>query len=230
MELLNKRINQSLEITEQMLSLCKKPYLSLSFGKDSLVMLDLVRMLKPDIQCYFLKSEETYLLYDYEDVINQYLNRGVKLELIETNRLSENNFDWEKARKAGNKDFQLIDNLSQHDGVFMGLRIEESKGRRCTLLKKENNAIGRFIMKYKDKEKYRCCPVAAWSAFEILHYLQERNLPRLAIYDSEGEKMRTTARLTGDCVRQHGLAWIKKNKPENFNKLISLIPDLRLYL
>ncbi len=214
-----------------MLSLSSNPYLALSFGKDSLVMLDLVRQLKPDIKCLFLKSEETYLMFNYEEVINKYLDKGINLQIVETNRLTENENDWNKARKSGNKDFYLPEFFG-YDGVFMGLRIGESKPRKMTLIKRENNQLGPRIMQYKTgkrKGMYRCCPVADWTDYEILLYLKENNLPFLDIYN-EGEKMRTTARITGDAARQNALYWIKKNKPENWNKIRKMLPELAAYV
>lgn len=232
MELLQHRIDKSMRIIEQMLSICSKPYLALSFGKDSLVMLDLVRGLNQNIKCLFLKSEESFLMYNYEEVINNYKERGLNLHIVETNRLSENQGDWNKARKAGNKDFLLDDFFQGFDGVFMGLRIEESKARRITLIKKENNVIGPRIMRYKSGKRegmYRCCPVADWTSFEIMHYLKEKNLPFLDVYE-QGNHIRTTARITGDAARQNSLYWIKKNKPENWNKIRKLIPELAAYV
>ena len=221
------RVDDSMSIIEDMLSLSSNPYLALSFGKDSLVMLDLVRRLKPDVKCLFLKSDETYYMYNYEEVIKKH--KGINLQIVSTHRLMENNYDWEKARKAGNKDFMHDDFFAGYDGVFMGLRIDESKGRRFSLLHKENNKIGRFIMQYKTGRRegmYRCCPMAKWKAFEVLLYLKAHNIPFLDVYD-QGEHIRTTARITGDAQRQNALTWIKVNNPENWRKLIKMIPELR---
>lgn len=232
MRLLKRKIDKSISIIKKMLSVSNNPYLALSFGKDSLVMLDLVRKIKPDVNCLFLKSEESYLLYDYENVINQYLKKGLNLEIVDTKRLSENNFDWSESRKAGKNDFLLNPFFNNWDGIFMGLRIEESKARRITLIKKDNNVIGDKIMQYKTgkrKGMYRCCPVAHWTEFEIMLYLNENKLPFLDVYKN-GSHIRTTARLTGDAARQHSLFWVKQNNPENFNKLLKMIPELRHYL
>lgn len=214
-----------------MLSLCSNPYLALSFGKDSVVMLDLVQEQYPEIPCIFLKSEESYLMYNYEEVINFYTERGLNLRIVDTNRLSEHNFEWEKARKAGNKDFLLADFFDGWDGVFMGLRIEESKARRMTIIRKEHNEIGYRIMRYKGgarKDIYRACPMADWSGFEVMLYAHEKGLKLLDVYEN-GEDTRTTARLTGDAVRQNTLFWIQKTKPENWNRLIQMIPELQFF-
>ena len=212
-----------------MLSNCNNPYLALSFGKDSLVMLDIVIEFSPDIPCLFLKSEESYLMYDYEKVISSY--PYINLTIIETNRLSENEHDWNKSRKAGNKDFYLPDFFG-YDGVFMGLRIEESRARKITLIRKENNQVGKRIMKYKQghrKGMLRCCPVSDWSSFEIMMYLKEKNLAYLDVYN-EGDHIRTTARITGDAARSNTLFWIKRNKPENWNKIRKILPELAGYI
>lgn len=227
---LSKRIKESTDIIKKMLELCKNPYIALSFGKDSIVMMDLIYSVSPGIPCLFLKSDESFLMYNYEEVIESYKETHVlNLNIVETNRLTENQNDWEKARKSGNKDFKLIDSFD-FDGVFMGLRIEESKGRRLTLIKPENNEIGKRIMQYKTGERsgrYRCCPVADWKGIEIEIYCRAKGLKMLDIYEKYGHQIRTTARLTGNAVRSNALEWIKMNKPENWNQIIKLLPELR---
>lgn len=209
--------------------MCDKPYLALSFGKDSLVMLDLVRSVRPDINCIFLESEESRLLYDYDRVISLYLKDGLNLTTVKTNRLSENE-TWTAARKAGNADFFLSE-FEGWDGVFMGLRIEESKSRKYSLIKKENNEISDKIMVYRTgprKGMLRCCPMAYWTAFEVLFYLKEKNLPYLNVYDN-GHFIRTTARLTGDAERNNALHWIKQTDISRYNKIVSMIPELKYF-
>lgn len=113
----------------------------------------------------------------------------------------------------------------------MGLRIEESKARKMTIIRKSHNEIGYRIMKYKGgkrRDMYRCCPVADWTATEIMLYTKEKELKLLDVYEN-GEQTRTTARLTGDAVRNNTLFWIQKTKPENWNKLIKLIPELQFF-
>lgn len=230
-QLFQKRIDKSLRIIEQMLTLCDNPYIALSFGKDSLVMVDLIYRIQRDIPCLFLKSEETFLLYDYERVIESWReSHNLNLHIVDTQRLSEHDHDWNAARKAGNKDFYRPEFFQGWDGVFMGLRIEESKARRITLIKEENNSIGNRIMQYKNGQRagmYRCCPVADWLGWEIHTYLTDKQLPMLNIY-SEGSHMRTTARLTGDAARQSALHWVKKSNPQNYNRLISMMPELKI--
>ena len=86
-------------------------------------------------------------------------------------------------------------------------------------------------MQYKGgqrKDMYRACPIADWSGFEVMLYAQEKGLKLLDVYEN-GEDTRTTARLTGDAVRQNTLFWIQKTKPENWNRLIQMIPELQFF-
>ena len=227
---LRHRIQESLCIIEKMLDLSKKPYIALSFGKDSLVMLDLVYSIAPGLRCLFLKSEETFLMYNYEDLIEHYTHfHGLNLHIVDTHRLSESNYNWVAARAAGHRDFMLDDFFEGYDGVFMGLRIEESKARRYTLIKPENNTLGKRIMQYRTGRRegmYRCCPMADWSAWEIRTYAEWKSLPLLDVYQ-EGLQIRTTARITGLAQSNNALFWLRKNKPENWQKIVQLLPELR---
>ena len=226
------RIGESIKIIKKMFELCENPYIALSFGKDSLVLLDLIYSIKK-IECIFLKSEESYLMYNYEQIIEKYKrSHAIKLKIVDTKRLTESAMNWQIARKKGNKDF-LLDEFFGYDGIFMGLRIEESRARKITLIRKENNIISPRIMMYKNgkrKGMLRCCPISNWKKAEVYSYLKVKNLPMLDIYESEGENIRTTARLTGDAVRNNSLFWIRKNKPENFNKITKILPELRYFI
>lgn len=225
------QIERSNLIIQRMLTLSKRPYVALSFGKDSLVMIDLIRQFKPNIPCLFLKSEESDIIYNYEEVVSQYQAKGYNIRVVKTYRLSDNNYNWEAARKAGRNDFYIGDFAANWDGVFMGLRIGESKQRRVSLVRKDNNVIYDKIMRYKlgkRKGMLRCCPMAYWSAFEIMFYLRQRGLPYLEVYDL-GEEVRTTARLTGDAVRNNALIQIKQANPERFNRIIRILPELKKF-
>jgi len=224
------KILESINIIEKMLELSKNPYIALSFGKDSLVLLDLVYKINHNIKCIFLKSEESFLMYNFEEVINWYLvNKNLNLHIVDTKRLSETNFDWFEARHKGNQDFLLDDFFNGYDGFFMGIRIQESKARKMTLLQSQNNKISKFIMQYKTGKRegmYRCCPLAKWTADEIMIYLLAKKLKFLDIYNL-GSHIRTTARITSSSVLNNSLFWIKKNNPQNYNKLCQLLPILK---
>lgn len=223
-----ERVNESKKIIKKMLEICKNPYIALSFGKDSLVMMDLIYSINPEIECIFLKSEETFFMYDFERVIDWYKNnKDIRLNIVNTTK------NWQIAKKKSNKDFYLDDFFYGFDGVFMGLRIRESKNRKHTLIKKENNLVYKYIMKYKNgkrKNMYRCCPMAEWKAEEIYVYLIAKELEMLDIYKKDGFERRTTARFSKGAMGCNTLFWIKKNNPENFNKICKKIPEVKFFI
>lgn len=214
LQILQHKIEESLIIIEQMFKLSSNPYISLSFGKDSLVMADLVTKLNPKIPCLFLKSEFSYYLGDFESLIEFYRTYFNNLIVIEGEFFGDLQSDF--------------------DGVFIGLRLKESKKRKMSLLRKENNEHGKFIMRYKHDTKeaptkgiYRCCPVAMWEFYEEELYLSSFNLPYLKLYDDFGFTQRTSTWLD-DYIKCNDLQKIKNSYPEKWNYLVTLNPDLRL--
>lgn len=226
-----RKIEQAKDIINQMLTLCAKPYIALSFGKDSLVMLDLIYQTNNQIDCLFLTSDETFLMHNFKEVIDWYeAEKGIKLKIITTNTLLKNDFNLDKAREERKQDW-MLDVFFEYDGVFMGLRAEESKARRLSLMDKNNVSPG--ILQYKSgkrKGQYRACPLKNWTQADIEIYSIAHNLKMLNVYEKLGFGERTTARIPRAEHRASCLHSIKQTSPENFNKLIALIPDLRLYV
>lgn len=221
---LQRKIDRSRAIIEQMLSLCYNPYLALSFGKDSLVMLDLVQEQCPDIPCLFLKSEESYLLSNYEALILHYKNAGVNIQVID---MVHFDYDFENGK---NIEFQQVQFFDGWDGVFMGIRIEESKARRISIIAKENNQVGYRIMQYKTGKRagfFRACPIADWTGFETFVYCQDKGLKMLDVYDSH--EVRSSAQLPYSNNIKSALFQVKTKNLSGYNALIKMIPELNIY-
>jgi 3'-phosphoadenosine 5'-phosphosulfate sulfotransferase (PAPS reductase)/FAD synthetase len=224
MFLLEDKINKSCNIIRNMLKLCSNPYLSLSFGKDSLVMMDLVTKIHPDIDCLFLKSEETFLIDNYEEVIKYYLSKGINIKIVSMRHLDYNFEDGE------NNEFRQDAFFDNRDGCFIGLRIGESKGRRMTLTSKAGNNVSKGIMQYKvgrRKNMFRCCPMAQWTSYEVYLYCKHYGLKMLNSYSSH--KDRTSAQLPMSNTLRLSLNKIKTTDISRFNKIITMIPELRFY-
>lgn len=207
-----------------MLSLCSNPYLALSFGKDSVAMLDLVREQAPNVQCLFLASEETFYMGNYDELLGHYRAAGVCVEVVEMNHLDH---DFDAGR---NNEFQQPRFFDGWDGVFMGLRIEECKARRISLLRKENNEAGSRIMQYKSGRRagmYRCCPMADWTGFEVMLYVQEKGLRVLDCYTDY--TVRSSAQMPYGQGATNALFRVQQTSPERYNRLITLIPELKIY-
>lgn len=224
LSLLDRQVSRSLSIIERMLRLCQTPYIALSFGKDSLVMMDLVYRLAPGTKCIFLTSKETYLLHNFERLINYYqASHNLNLKVVYGDELeTSESLDEARQKRQGNWYF---DDFLKHDGVFMGLRAEESSARRMTVFK------GDGIIQYQTPPRtgqYRACPLGHWKTWDIMHYCTHRPLPLLEVYQHGGH-IRTTARIPRAEHRGSMLTDIKRTNPERYNLLIKAIPELKNY-
>ena len=163
-----RRINYAQEIIRQGLDAIKKPYLSCSFGKDSVVLLHMVLQRIPEIPVVFINSgycfPDTYQVrdafigkyrinlveiqqpHDYLDIINQYglPDDRIRAQQNKVVELLKKDLANQWARENG------------YDGHFWGLRKDESRGRRVLL----NNRGALFFA--EAARLWRCAPLANW--------------------------------------------------------------------
>jgi 3'-phosphoadenosine 5'-phosphosulfate sulfotransferase (PAPS reductase)/FAD synthetase len=191
----------------------ENPYVACSFGKDSSVMLHLVLQHKPDVQVNFMCKTETDLIDDYKSVINWW-KQNMKVNI---NRISY--LGWlEGATKTG-----IAKNMPTEgfDSYFVGIRKDESVGRRITLLKD-----GLF---YKMKDgKTRISPMADWKVNDVAVYMLANNLPILRAYKREGFEARTTSNIPSKYPNE-ALARLKNADIMAYNKLLKILPDAKYY-
>ncbi len=177
-----------------MLNNTDKTYVSISFGKQSLCVAHMMFQLKPDIPMFFLASDETWEMYDYKKVIDDFTKKyPINLSIVQTNRFY-NSFTWKQSRDSGDKDLQQMCNRDEWDGWFWGLAKDESKIRNKTC-SENNSGLHETIFKYSDG-KLRCTPIQDWNINDLAAYIYEYDIPLLNVYKKMGLTMRTTARIT----------------------------------
>lgn len=201
----------------------QRPYVSCSFGKDSAVLLHLCLIQQPDIPVRFLRWEgETDCLGDYDRVVAEWQSRhpalARSLHQVELSRQSmeERTAErWEALRQGLEPDTALLDT------VFLGLRAEESKGRRMTLRSLGPDAI------LKDGLR-RVCPLAWWRTDDIAACTALNQLPLLDAYAQEGFETRTTSRVprAAHGIRGESLARLRQRDPNGYNQLLARFPEL----
>lgn len=178
---INYKEKEALKIIEQFLKQVKKPYIAFSGGKDSTVMLHLISRLTKNIdvftECNDLdfpdKMELCDKLIDICKIKNYYTGHTERINLVDGS-------GWFQCVKEFVED-------GNYDGLFMGLREEESKGRRINIYKK--GLIYNYSKNNKNMNKLRCClPLGFWKAEEIFTYIIKYNLPYHKIYDCDDFK------------------------------------------
>lgn len=223
------KVKKTITNIKEMLKKVDKPYIAFSCGKDSSVLADMVLQLNPKIPLRFISSGETRILHNVDDVINRFIQKyNANVEEICFDRVWSDewkNSTFDEQRKAGRRDIQTINN-SLYNGVFMGLRIDESRARSISLKKCQTDGLPKFMYKYTNRDFYRMCPLALWKTEDIGAYIVENEIPTLHWYEKFGFESRTTARLTGDAIRQNALFYVKTTNPEGYQKLLKRFPEL----
>lgn len=233
-----RRVAEAQDAIKQAVSQCKNPAVSFSFGKDSLVCLDIARQIKPDILVINIdrgeggdlnEAVEMYGRFASEHSLNYHRVKTPK-EIFEIYREAGciENLDFKKLTQnlmAGVKTAQKIFDI---DCQILGLRAEESR-ERMHLLK-----YG--VFHYAQAEKlYKCKPVLHWKGDEVWAYIISRDLPYIPYYDKESrfcgyEKSRYSnwaglaQKTAGRFVR------LKMNYPEEFGELARMFPEVSHYI
>ncbi|MFQ3637878.1 MAG: phosphoadenosine phosphosulfate reductase family protein [Cyanobacteriota bacterium] len=161
-------------------------YVAWSLGKDSTVLLHLAQQIQPDILAAFHAGHWMDSYDNYSEVRSQYCQR-FQTNLIEVPDDSDP-FDFLNKSTTASAFKQTI---PEYVVALLGLRTEESKNRRRTIL---NHGL---IHQYKSG-LWRACPLAFWGWRDIWAYHVTYDLPYLKSYDltdRSGAESRTTAHI-----------------------------------
>lgn len=172
-----RKVQKALADIRQMLAFCNAPYVSLSWGKQSICLMHLVYQIDQTVPGVFWREPETHIIADFDNVLEQFLSRWqiTYFDVI---------LDEPSHQKAAGK-WEAINNKS---GVFMGFARHESKVRRYTTAKADKYNI------YRRKDGfYRSTPLRFWSDIDIAAYAALYDTPMLNLYHRFGFTARTSA-------------------------------------
>jgi len=214
-------------------TLCRSPYVAFSAGKDSAVMLHQVLSVNPRASVRILTGGETRLLHsNIDDVLTWWRDQFPEMDFQEIHVDHVFAAGWENASFYEQyQTFQgewekYLHTSGDWDGVFIGLRAEESSFRRAWLKIRMN---GHAIRQYQSggiKGVYRSCPLADWREADIAAYVTRYQIPLLSGYE-KGFYARTKTRLGGRAMIAFGqLAELRERDPENYRKLVNRFPEL----
>lgn len=172
-----RKVQKSLADIEQMLAACTAPYVSLSWGKQSICLMHLVYQVDRTVPALFFREPETHIIADFDNVIAQFLSRYqiAYFDVI---------LDEPSHQAAAAK----WESANQKTGVFMGFASHESKTRRYTTAKADWCNIYQ-----RNDGFYRSTPLRHWSDMDIAAYAALYNLPMLSIYHRFGFTARSSA-------------------------------------
>jgi phosphoadenosine phosphosulfate reductase len=239
-ERFKKKVMKSISIIKSAFKENESWYLSCSFGKDSIALLDLVMRVQ---KCEVVYRDNLYALpciYEtiekLEERINFKTNRIIYTfdfkEFLKEYGLPGVNRTKAQHEKAVNlikkdvlKEYVLKNNGY---GTIWGLRKSESK-KRLNLIK----ARGYIYINKKDGLRY-CSPIADWEHIDIWSYIYRFKVPYPDMYDKQNygytrNSIRNNSWITTDGADSGKIAWLQYNYPKYFDILIDAFPVLKSY-
>jgi len=232
-----KKLQRAREIRDEGLSRISKGYVSWSGGKDSTAVLFLVREVCPYYKC--VKHDDDC---EYPDTL-KYVKKlqakyGLNLDILQPSfsvweKIVENAEILGEEIHNSNIDFasesfygvmKKYYDEGDYDGMFWGLRAEESKARK-------HNAIFNGANYLKGDSKI-CCPITWWTGDDVFAYLVGNNIQINPLYYkckfTEPGRIRDGWWLPGKTAYKGHLSFLRYYYPDLYQKLLTIRRDLNV--
>ena len=243
---LPKRVAEANKIIDAGLEQMQSPMISMSFGKDSVVMAHLILAVAPSTPVVYERCEDFNEWPDTQRVKEEFLGRFsceyhevIGPSLIDTFREAgfyiQDETESIRARQAQKQYSRLkketLNRFARengHAGSFIGMRLDESVKRRALFLKRGPLyfASGRGL--------WACNPLAFWKAADTWAYILDKNLPYDELYD-KNPVGRENARNGAMCGTRGAtffgrMTQLKQMYPSIFNQFAAEFPEVRRFL
>lgn len=226
-----RRIEQAEGLIREALRQRSAWCVAFSGGKDSAVVLDLVRRQAPETPVCWLDDgwdypETLQFLADTEQRLGIHILRvtsGVTSPFWAQVPYPGDAPHYDHPSDMGFEDWKRAFNS------FLGVRAQESGARRIHLRSHSP------IYYSAPWGHWSCCPLAAWSHEDVWAYIVSRGLPYNAVYDRLAElqvplEYRRVGPLTAWMVWDKGaLAVLRAGWPELYNRFVAALPDIARY-
>lgn len=233
-----RRVDRALRLISEHVEAGHVIGVSFSGGKDSTVLLDLVRRVVPDVPAAFFdcscELRQTY------DIVRHYGIDVIETEISLIDLCKAGGY-WGYRDEEVDIDldidfsYWLIDEPAKHfaesyglDTIALGLRAGESKARRL-------NAVSRGELYMTKVGRWHLCPLAYWSDADVWAYIADRGLAYNAAYDCMAElgiprqEWRISSLLGADAATHGRFARLRQIDPNAYNRLASVFPMIARY-
>lgn len=238
-----RKVTKSIGIIEDWLARCRRPYIAFSGGKDSVCVLALV-------QRFLLDSGNQPLVTLWHDsgvewpgvplIIDRLKKSLIIKEMLRITPHADV-LGLKKMQAAGLISAAQKDNLAlfgpvaeavqahNFDGAALGLRKEESKGRRL------DGVIHGSI--YENKHGFvRCTPISDWNYNDVFAFIASNRLPLHPIYSApllhleNRGRIRLSWWLSTDNYRHGEVSWVRHNYPQIYSAMVEVLPEVQHYV
>ncbi|MBC7364522.1 MAG: phosphoadenosine phosphosulfate reductase family protein [Candidatus Aminicenantes bacterium] len=226
------KIKSATDLIKRVLANHENPVVACSFGKNSMVVLHMVRQFNPEVCVLFNNT-----LMEYPDTykFKKIISRKWNLNLIETRPLKTfwwvvENYGFPLFSRKGHKDasknccrylkeYPIKKVLRQHkfDLYFTGLSRHESRLREFSAKKYGNYFYSRTFKHWK------CHPIQDWTKEDIWAYHEIYNIPYNSLYDKkapDGFDLRTGCWCCTIPIKYGKIEFLRKNYPHLWKLLL----------
>ena len=221
-----KKVAASLELIRTCAA--NKMYVAVSGGKDSTVMLDLVRKVTPTTPAIF--SDDEWMLPETQEHLEQITNLtriaapAWHSYFFISNKKKRDDIRWIEG--SANNSMQTYAKQQGHDCAMIGLRKEESSKRRI------------HIRVYGDKFVTnagitQCYPLANWTVDDVWAYIRSNGIEYNHAYNKMSamgiprDEQRVGPFAVEAVIGYGQLVILKKGWPDLYNKFASEFPEVR---
>jgi phosphoadenosine phosphosulfate reductase len=186
------KIKEAKTLVKRVLAENEKPVVACSFGKNSMVVLHMVRLFNPDIHVLF---NDTLMEFPDTYKFKKLISGKWKLKLIETKPTKTfwwvvENYGFPLFSRKGHKDssknccrylkeypIEKILRKYKFDLYFTGLSRHESRLREFSAKK-----YGNYFYSKRNKH-WKCHPIQDWTSDDVWEYHKIYKLPHNSFYD-----------------------------------------------
>jgi len=222
-----RRINEARGYIQSALGMCENPYVAYSAGKDSSVLLHLVCEQIPTVDAQILTGGESRVLHNDLDTILEWWHSYTQVNLIEVyvDAGYTNGVPFSEMYEQFTDGWTRYLHDKGHDGVFIGLRREES-GNRARMI----NRFGAIHRYSEDRRDARagtilCNPICNLQTIDVMAYLAKNEIPTFNVYETGNE--RTKTRLGKTAMGLGQMSQLRMRDPAAFNEITNRFPELR---
>lgn len=176
-------------------------YLSLSWGKQSIILAHMLYHINPHIPCVHWSGPDANIIADFSSVKNRFLSRW-PIKYVE--------FDHGDDDLLGNGQRYLVDHDLQ--GYVIGFAADESRARKMTLAKNDDHQIATV------RSALRCTPLRHWTREDYAAYIATHSIPLLSPYRRFGLWVRTSTGVATGGHSEAGQALLTGSQRAALNK------------